>query len=229
MRAQVEALLTTHEESGGFLETPAASPLGSEVIPTLVGTDSHPEEKPGKDLASAESEFRRYLQPSSRPGWLGRLGHYEIEAILGRGAFGVVAKAFDDKLHRVVAIKMLHPELAATSPPRQRFIREARTAAAVQHENIVGIYAVEEEPIPYLVMEYVPGESLQQRLDRIGPLNVPDVLRTGRQLAAGLAAAHAAHLIHRDIKPSNILLTGGLDDRAKISDFGLAGPWMTPA
>jgi serine/threonine protein kinase/formylglycine-generating enzyme required for sulfatase activity len=222
LRAEVEALLTTHEQSGGFLETPAVPPLDSEVSPTLVGTDVPPDHKPGKDQASAESQLRRYLQPSTRPGWLGRLGHYEVEMILGRGAFGVVAKAFDEKLHRVVAIKMMHPELAATSPPRQRFIREARTAAAVQHENIVGIYAVEEEPIPYLVMEYVPGDSLQQRLDRIGPLLVPEVLRIGRQLAAGLAAAHAAHLIHRDIKPSNILLTGGLDERAKITDFGLA-------
>jgi formylglycine-generating enzyme required for sulfatase activity len=222
LRAQVEALLTTHEKTGGFLETPVVPPVDSEVIPTLVGMDSPPDHKPGKDLASAESQLRRYLQPSTRPGWLGRLGHYEIEAILGRGAFGVVAKAFDDKLHRVVAVKMMHPELAATSPPRQRFIREARTAAAVQHENIVGIYAVEEEPIPYLVMEYVPGDSLQQRLDRMGPLNVPEVLRIGRQLAAGMGAAHAAHLIHRDIKPSNILLTGGLDERVKITDFGLA-------
>ncbi|OYW20669.1 MAG: hypothetical protein B7Z55_06935, partial [Planctomycetales bacterium 12-60-4] len=112
--------------------------------------------------------------------------------------------------------------LASTSPPRKRFLREARTAAAVTHENIVAIHAVEEVPIPYLVMEYIPGETLQQRLDAKGPLDVPEFLRIGQQVAAGLAAAHSVHLIHRDIKPANILLTGGANDRAKISDFGLA-------
>lgn len=176
----------------------------------------------GGEDASGEAEFRKFLKPSKRTGWLGRLGHYEIETILGRGAFGIVAKALDEKLHRVVAIKLMSPNLAATSPPRQRFLREARSAAAVSHENIVAIYAVEEEPIPYLVMEYVPGQTLQQRMDAIGPLEAKDVLRIGQQVSAGMAAAHSAKLIHRDIKPSNILLTGGPVERAKISDFGMA-------
>jgi serine/threonine protein kinase len=130
-------------------------------------------------------------------------------------------KAFDELLCRTVAIKILAPSLAVTSPPRKRFLREARAAAAIRHENVVTIYAVEEQPLPYLVMEYIAGETLQQRLDRIGPLDVPDVLRIGRQIASGLAAAHALGLIHRDIKPANILLEQG-GDRAKISDFGLA-------
>ncbi|MCA9125407.1 MAG: serine/threonine protein kinase, partial [Planctomycetales bacterium] len=94
--------------------------------------------------------------------------------------------------------------------------------AAVMHENIVAIHAVEEEPIPYLVMEYIPGQTLQQRMDSNGPLEIAEVLRIGQQMAAGLAAAHAANLIHRDIKPSNILLSEGPNSRAKISDFGLA-------
>jgi len=122
----------------------------------------------------------------------------------------------------MVAIKVMNPELAATSPPRKRFLREARSSAAVKHENIVSIYAVEEQPIPYLVMEYVPGMTLQQWLDQHGPLNVTDVLRIGQQIATGLAAAHAQGLIHRDIKPANILLENGLEQRVKISDFGLA-------
>ncbi|MCA9064980.1 MAG: SUMF1/EgtB/PvdO family nonheme iron enzyme, partial [Planctomycetaceae bacterium] len=166
--------------------------------------------------------FGRYLEKSSRPGWLGKLGHYEIERILGHGAFGIVAKAFDEKLYRVVAIKMLRPELATTSPPRKRFLREARSAAAVPHENLVGIYAVEDEPIPYLVMEYISGNTLQSLLDQNGPLEVIDVLRIGHQIACGMAAAHAVNLIHRDIKPSNILLSDEANDKAKISDFGLA-------
>lgn len=218
LRSQVEELLQAHEQSSRFLEQPVAG-IAETIDRTIVG-DS--EGIPVDEKATGEQEFRRYLQPSTRPGWLGRLGHYEIEAILGQGAFGIVAKAFDEKLHRVVAIKLMNPELAATSPPRKRFLREARTAAAVTHENIVAIHAVEEEPIPYLVMEYVPGQTLQQRMEQNGPLEPTEILQIGRQVASGLAAAHAANLIHRDIKPSNILLTGGPNERAKISDFGLA-------
>lgn len=180
---------------------------------------SEPDDDPHAERMSGEAEFRKYLEPASRSGWLGRLSHYEIEEILGCGAYGIVAKAFDEKLHRVVAIKLISPTIASTSPPRKRFLREARTAAAVTHENIVAIHAVEEEPIPYLVMEYIPGQTLQQRMDENGPLEVPDILRIGQQVAAGLAAAHAVNLIHRDIKPSNVLLN---NERAKISDFGLA-------
>ncbi|MHC4880922.1 MAG: bifunctional serine/threonine-protein kinase/formylglycine-generating enzyme family protein, partial [Planctomycetota bacterium] len=163
-----------------------------------------------------------YLQPSSEPDSLGRLGHYEILEVVGRGAFGTVLRAFDEKLQRVVAIKVLAPEMAATSPARKRFLREARTSAAVRHENVVSIYAVEDEPIPYLVMEYIPGKTLQQRLDEHGPLDLSEVLRLGKQIADGLTAAHAENLIHRDVKPGNILLEGGMDERVKITDFGLA-------
>jgi serine/threonine protein kinase/WD40 repeat protein/formylglycine-generating enzyme required for sulfatase activity len=222
LRAQVEALLSSHQQSSQFLETPAAA-SNSAAEMTLVGQSTDDEDDDPKSAALAgEAEVKRYLKPATRPGWLGRLAHYEVEHILGRGAFGIVVKAFDEKLHRVVAIKLMNPDLAATSAPRKRFLREARTAAAVRHENIVGIFAVEEEPLPYLVMEYIPGITLQQRLDQDGPLDVPEILKIGQQLAAGMAAAHAANLIHRDIKPSNILLEGGIENRAKISDFGLA-------
>lgn len=221
LRAQVDELLKTHEETSQFLETHAAA-IDSVGDQTILTNASDTDEDSDDESASGEAEFRKYLEPATRDGWLGRLAHYEIEQILGRGAFGIVAKAFDEKLHRVVAIKLMSPELASTSPPRKRFLREARTAAAVTHENIVAIHAVEEEPIPYLVMEYISGETLQQRLDGHGPLEIPDVLRIGQQVASGMAAAHAANLIHRDIKPSNILLTEGPHERAKISDFGLA-------
>jgi Protein kinase domain/Disaggregatase related repeat len=121
-----------------------------------------------------------------------------------------------------VAIKVLAPVLAATSPARKRFLREARASARVRHENVVHIYAVEEKPLPYLVMEYIPGQTLQQRLDQNGPLDVADTLRIGGQIARGLASAHEQGLIHRDIKPANILLEDGLEQKVKISDFGLA-------
>ncbi len=142
--------------------------------------------------------------------------------MIGRGAFGTVLRAFDEKLHRVVAIKVMAPELAGTSPARRRFLREAQASAAVRHEHVVGIHAVEEKPLPYIVMDYIPGETLQKRLDESGPLNVHTVLMLGRQIAEGLAAAHSINLIHRDIKPSNILLETSVLDRIKITDFGLA-------
>ena len=219
LRAEIEELLRNHAVASQFLETPAAA-MDSVIDQTIQAGLSIEEALANR--RSGEAEFRKYLKTATRPGWLGRLAHYEIEQILGCGAFGIVAKAFDEKLHRVVAIKLMSPELASTSPPRKRFLREARTAAAVTHENIVAIYAVEGEPIPYLVMEYIPGQTLQQKMDGNGPLEVTEVLRIGQQVAAGLAAAHEANLIHRDIKPSNILLSGGPNSRAKISDFGLA-------
>ncbi len=150
------------------------------------------------------------------------MGHYEVLEVLGQGAFGIVAKAFDDSLHRVVAIKLLAPHLATTSPARKRFLREARAAAQVKHENVVQIYAVQEEPIPHLVMEFVEGPTLQQRLDDCGPLDGDELVALGAQIARGLAAAHDKGLIHRDVKPANVLLEMGSPLRAKLSDFGLA-------
>jgi serine/threonine protein kinase len=110
---------------------------------------------------------------------------------------GVVLRAFDEKLHRIVAIKVMASELAAISPPRKRFLREARSAAQVRHEHVVDIHAVEEQPIPYLVMEHIAGETLQQRHERVGPFEVREVLRLGQQIARGLAAAHERGLTSR--------------------------------
>src|SRR5262249_54795659 len=163
-----------------------------------------------------------FLQPSTRPDSLGRIGHYEVLEVLGKGGFSIVLRAFDEALQRVVAVKVLAPQLAATSPARKRFLREARSSAQVRHENVVQVYAVEEQPLPYLVMEFIPGETLQQRSDRIGPLEVPEVLRIGRQIAEGLAAAHATGLIHRDVKPANVLIERGPHEPVKLTDFGLA-------
>src|SRR3974377_300328 len=115
------------------------------------------------------------------------------------------------------------PQLAAPSPERKRFAREARSSAQVRHENVVQVHEVGEQPLPYLVMEFTLGDTLQQRLDRVGPLDVRETLRIGRQIAEGLAAAHATDLIHRDIKPGNVLLEGG-QHKVKITDFGLARP-----
>jgi serine/threonine protein kinase len=160
------------------------------------------------------------LTPTDRPDLLGTLGNYEVQEVIGRGGMGVVLKAFDPALHRTVAIKVMAMIGSATA--RTRFAREAKAAAAVCHENVVTIHGVHEaDGLPYLVMQYVAGESLQARLDRAGPLDVIEVVRIGMQTASGLAAAHAQGLIHRDIKPANLLLEDG-SARVKITDFGLA-------
>jgi serine/threonine protein kinase len=134
----------------------------------------------------------------------------------------VVFKAFDSELNRPVAVKVLAPHLAGSGAARKRFAREARAAAAIVHEHVVAIHNVESEhEPPFLVMQYVAGESLQVRLDREGPLGVREILRIARQTAAGLAAAHEQGLVHRDVKPANVLLEEGID-RALLTDFGLA-------
>jgi serine/threonine protein kinase len=223
LRARVESLLRSHEAAGSFLCVPAVGDLEAigSITRDIPGHQGSRSDQTGS-RAPERDESLGFLAPSHRPDSLGRIGHYEILEVLGRGAFGIVFRAFDEVLHRVVAVKVLVPELATASPARKRFLREARSSAAVRHEHIVQVYAVGEEPLPYLVMEFIPGETLQQRVDRTGPLDVAEVLRIGRQIAEGLAAAHEMGLIHRDIKPANVLLDARPTPRVKISDFGLA-------
>jgi hypothetical protein len=163
-----------------------------------------------------------YLAPTDDPQMLGRLAGYEIAGVIGRGGMGIVLKGLDKALGRYVAIKVLSPQFAANAASRQRFAREAKAAASVVHDNVMAIHAVgEANGLPYLVMPYVRGPSLEKRLQRTGALAIEEVLRVGMQIAAGLAAAHAQGLVHRDIKPANILLEEGIE-RVKITDFGLA-------
>jgi hypothetical protein len=209
LRRRVERLLEAHPQVGSFLQQPLAD---------LPADDSQ-----AQTTGSAEAaRVPDFLTPSQKPGALGRLDHYEILEIVGRGGMGVVLKGFDEKLHRVVAIKVLAAELAVSGMARQRFTREARAAAAVSHEHVVTIHAVEDgHRPPYLVMEFVAGVSLQQKLDREGPPGLKEIVRIGLQTAEGLAAAHRQGLVHRDIKPENILLENGVE-RVKLTDFGLA-------
>jgi serine/threonine-protein kinase len=162
------------------------------------------------------------LAPTDDPRMLGRLGSYEIVGVIGRGGMGIVLKGFDAALNRYVAIKVLAPHLASSGAARQRFAREARAAATVVHDNVVAIHSVDASGrLPYFVMPYIRGCSLQKRIDRDGPLPLADTLRVAMQVASGLAAAHAQGLVHRDIKPANILLEEGVE-RLAITDFGLA-------
>lgn len=162
------------------------------------------------------------LDPTDDPNSMGRLGGYEVLGVVGSGAMGVVLKAFDPTLARVVALKVMNPTLATCGTARYRFAQEAKAAAGVLHPNVIAIHSVStERELPYLVMPYVAGTSLQQRLDRQGPLELVDILRIASHIAAGLAAAHDKGLIHRDIKPANIMLDAGVEN-AVITDFGLA-------
>src|SRR5438128_4515296 len=128
------------------------------VMRQALGHETQAEAKP----RAVEPELG-FLGKSDNPKHLGRLGHYEIIEVVGRGGMGIVLKAFDERLHRVVAIKVLLPELAASAAARQRFTREARAAAAIAHDHLVTIHAVEDDHRPpYFVMQYVEGISLQQ-------------------------------------------------------------------
>ena len=208
LRQRVEALLRSHDEAGPFLERPALARVGE--------TQTAPGGPAGEDLPLD------FLAPSERPGALGRLGHYDVLAVVGRGGRGVVLKAFDEALQRVVAVKVMAPQLAVAASARKRFIREAQAAAAVRDEHVIDIHAVcDNAPVPYLVMEYIDGQSLEALLRKGGPLGVKEVLRIGLQAASGLAAAHKQGLVHRDVKPANILLENGVE-RVKLTDFGLA-------
>ena len=193
---------------------PAIKALHGDVQPTIV---------PESGTRSRELALD-FLQPATDPAYLGRLAQFDVMRVLGRGGMGLVLEAFDSRLQRSVAIKVLDPDLASDDVARQRFCREARTAASISHENVVAVHQVErsaEGALPFLVMQLITGESLEQRLARTGKLPVREVVRIGLQAAQGLAAAHAQGLIHRDIKPGNILLES-TGDRVKLTDFGLA-------
>jgi serine/threonine-protein kinase len=149
-----------------------------------------------------------------------KIGPYRIESRLGAGGMGEVYRAWDERLERWVALKIVRSEAAGSETARERFRREARAAASLSHSAIVQIHDILDwEEGDAIVMELVDGEPLARRLAR-GPLSVREIVRLGREVAEGLAAAHAKGLIHRDLKPENVMVTG--DGHAKILDFGLA-------
>jgi hypothetical protein len=201
--------------------------------------------------AVAEPVPLDFLAPPQAPGELGRLGGYRVKSVLGSGGMGVVFLAEDPQLGRPVALKVMLPSRSSSPTGRQRFLREARAAAAVVHDHVVTIHQVgEDRGVPFLAMQFLAGESLEDRLRREGRLPLAEVVRIGSEVALGLAAAHKRDLIHRDIKPANLWLEGegvgvrapgtgpgGLPPRppeggtptatggrVKILDFGLARP-----
>ncbi|MES2521407.1 MAG: protein kinase [Gemmatimonadota bacterium] len=149
-------------------------------------------------------------------------GQYRIERTLGQGGMGTVFLARDETLDRLVAIKVISPEVGTSSEVRQRFLQEARTVARLRHPNIVAVFAAGEAGgLLYFVMEYVPGESLRERLNRESKFSVDDAIPVLRDLALALDYAHAGGIVHRDVKPENVLLDGE-SGRAMLMDFGVA-------
>ncbi len=225
------------------IEVDAATVVDSGVEAEVMGIPIPPAHQPVTGVQSQSSPFddenlhvehlavehaasvqfiRQWLAPSEDPQYIGRLGAYEIAGVIGVGGMGIVLKGYDRSLHRSVAIKVLGSHLTASGAARRRFEREAQAAASVVHENVLAIHAIDQwREIPYFVMPLVRGESLEKRLKRTGPLELLEVLRIARQIAAGLSAAHQQGVVHRDIKPANVLMEHG-SERLTISDFGLA-------
>src|SRR5262245_10160390 len=166
LKLRIESLLQSHGQAGSFLDHPvlgtsATVAPGQSEISTDSATNPHGRRpKPPDEIALD------FLSPSNDPAMLGRLGSFAVTETIGRGGMGVVLKARDAKLNRIVAIKVLAPELASNPTARQRFVREAQAAAAVVHPHVVTIHAVDEERLPYLVMEYIDGQSRQATDDR---------------------------------------------------------------
>jgi predicted Ser/Thr protein kinase len=195
VRAEVRSLLAHHSRAGEFLSEPAV-----DRMPQLLGSDSD-------DHAVA-------------PGT--QIGSYTVVREVGRGGMGRVYLASDARLGRMVALKALAPHLHQDPLQRERLRREARAAAALTHPAICTVFAFEEfDGQAYIVTEFVDGVTLGEEIrSRTAPPRADDIVRTARDLAGGLAAAHAAGIAHRDLKPDNVMRTR--DGRVKILDFGLA-------
>src|ERR1700674_1426814 len=152
-----------------------------------------------------------------------KLGPYEIVAPLGAGGMGEVYRAKDTRLDRMVAVKILPEHLAKTPEAKQRFEREARAVSSLSHAHICALFDVgSQDGLEYLVMEYLEGETLAERLGK-GPLEIEEVQRIGMEISEALETAHRQGIVHRDLKPGNVMLT---KSGAKLMDFGLAKPSM---
>lgn len=181
LRSRVEVLLTAHEEANSLLDHPV---LGGAPTEVLAGRTDRSKLPPFE----YDEIVLDFLEPSDQPDALGRLGQYDVREVVGHGGMGIVFKAYDTKLGRVVAVKVLAATLAVNATARKRFLREARAAAAVSHDHVVTVYAVEEnEPRtdsphatrggpPYLVMEFIDGQSLERKIDREGHLELKEIL-----------------------------------------------------
>jgi serine/threonine protein kinase len=171
-----------------------------------------------------DSQDQLCFEPPAAPGEIGILGPYRIVTELGRGGMGTVYMALDTRLDRQVALKVILPHYSADAAARRRFLREARTAAQVVHDNVITVYESDEHHgVSYIAMQLLEGCTLDEHMKEHGAPPLPILLRIARESAAGLAAAHQAGLVHRDVKPANLWLESP-HGRVKVLDFGLAKP-----
>ncbi len=171
----------------------------------------------------ANSEMPQFAPPTVT-GEIGRLGKYRIQKELGRGGMGAVYLAFDERLQRQIALKVMLPKFAANATAKDRFLREARAAAQISSDYVVNIHEADEiDGTPYIALQLLQGYPLDEYLKKKGSPSLPQIIRIGREIAIGLAAAHKLGLVHRDIKPGNVWLEAP-NGRVKILDFGLAKP-----
>lgn len=193
------------------------------IVRGLLRESTSDDDDLGDDLPQATSGIPLgILSPRRYSGSTGSLGPYEVIQVVDMGGMSVVVEAFDTYLNRIVAIKVLTPTLCRHRRARERFQREAQAAAAIDHEYVTKIFAVDQQNnTPYLVMEFILGRTLATRLQDGGCLPADEFQRIGGQIAQGLAAIHAKGLLHRDLKPENILLEAP-QDTVRISDFGVA-------
>ncbi|VTU00423.1 serine threonine protein partial : Serine/threonine protein kinase OS=Planctomyces maris DSM 8797 GN=PM8797T_06517 PE=4 SV=1: Pkinase: LRR_5 [Gemmataceae bacterium] len=203
-------------------------PKPGDSQPTMPFAPASPGTPPGGDTVAqygppraVTSELPALGQPAA-PDELGRLGKYRLQRELGRGGMGAVFLAFDERLQRKVALKVMLPEAAADATAKERFLREARAAARVSSDHVVGIFEADEtDGTPYIALQYLQGYPLDEYLAKYGLPTVPQAVRIGQEAALGLDAAHQLGLIHRDIKPANVWLESP-NGRVKLLDFGLA-------
>lgn len=171
-----------------------------------------------------------FLTPTSEPGMIGTLGHYEVLEVIATTGMATVFKARDPALDRFAALKTLSPALVTNDTARRRFLREAKAMAALEHPNILPIYSVHNDAVPWFAMRFIEGGSLQEAIDAHRPaLTTPEFLEAlARQLAGALETAHLSGTIHRDLKPANILLASPAENdtsnecRIWLTDFGIA-------
>lgn len=211
-------------ENGWLLDVAPKTEIGApaELLDSLRTLTAFPVGETLARLETLPDSTVEELLPDATTGTKHRIGPYEILGVVGRGGMGIVLQGHDVVLRRTVALKI--PTLAMRGDPvaRGRFLREGRAAASITHPNVVPMLAVEEYAgVPVLVMPFVQGESLQQRLDRDGTIPLAEALRIALEISLALGAAHEKGLVHRDVKPANILLESP-SDGVRLTDFGLA-------
>ena len=204
------ALEKTPEERRAYLDQACTEPALRDEIESLIAAH---DQGGGSFLESPEKEGTEVLESGTR------LGQYEILERIGEGGMGVVYRARDARLGRTIAIKILPGPFSSDGDQLRRFEREARSASALNHPNIITIYELGQEgPIHYIAMELVEGKTLRQLLGA-GGLPIRKAIDIAAQIAEGLAKAHEAGIAHRDLKPENLMVTH--DGLVKILDFGL--------